>query len=94
MAVVGQVLATLLWLYWLILIGRLIFDFVQIFARSWQPRGPILVIAEAIYSVTDPPLRFLRRFIPPLKLGGVQFDLAFLILLIAVQILFNVALAL
>jgi YggT family protein len=93
-AVVGQVLATLLWLYWLILIGRLIFDFVQIFARSWQPRGPILVIAEAIYSVTDPPLRFLRRFIPPLKLGGVQFDLAFLILIIAVQILINVALAL
>ena len=94
MAVVGQVLATLLWLYWLILIGRLFFDFVQIFARSWQPRGPILVIAEAIYSVTDPPLRFLRRFIPPLKLGGVQFDLAFLILIIAVQILINVALAL
>ncbi|MEX1209484.1 MAG: YggT family protein [Candidatus Nanopelagicales bacterium] len=94
MAVVGQVLATLLWLYWLILIGRLIFDFVQIFARSWQPRGPILVVAEAIYSVTDPPLRFLRRFIPPLKLGGVQFDLAFLILIIAVQILINVALAL
>ena len=94
MAVVGQVLATLLWLYWLILIGRLIFDFVQIFARSWQPRGPILVIAEAIFSVTDPPLRFLRRFIPPLKLGGVQFDLAFLILIIAVQILINVALAL
>ena len=94
MAVVGQVLATVLWLYWLILIGRLIFDFVQIFARSWQPRGPILVVAEAIYSVTDPPLRFLRRFIPPLKLGGVQFDLAFLILIIAVQILINVALAL
>ena len=94
MAVVGQVLATVLWLYWLILIGRLIFDFVQIFARSWQPRGPILVVAEAIYSVTDPPLRFLRRFIPQLKLGGVQFDLAFLILIIAVQILINVALAL
>lgn len=94
MAVVGQVLATLLWLYWIILIGRLIFDFVQIFARSWQPSGPLLILAEAIYSVTDPPLRFLRRFIPPLKLGGVQFDLAFLILIIGVQILINVALAL
>lgn len=94
MAVVGQVLATLLWLYWIVLIGRLIFDFVQIFARSWQPSGPLLILAEAIYSVTDPPLRFLRRFIPPLKLGGVQFDLAFLILIIGVQILINVALAL
>ena len=94
MALVGQVLATFLWLYWLVLIGRLILDFVQIFARSWQPRGPLLIIAEAIYTVTDPPLRLLRRIIPPLRLGGVQFDLAFLILIIAVQILINIALAL
>jgi len=92
--VVGQVLATVLWLYWLVLIGRLVFDLVQIFARSWQPRGPLLLLAEAIYSLTDPPLRLLRRFIPPLRLGGVQFDLAFLILIIAVQILINLALAL
>jgi len=92
--VVGQVLATVLWLYWLVLIGRLVFDLVQIFARSWQPRGPILLLAEAIYSLTDPPLRLLRRFIPPLRLGGVQFDLAFLILIIGVQILINLALAL
>ena len=61
MAVVGQVLAILLWLFWLILIGRLVFDFVQIFARSWQPRGIVLVIAEVIYSITDPPLRLLDR---------------------------------
>ena len=94
MDVVGQVLATVLWLYWLVLIGRLVFDLVQIFARSWQPRGPILLLAEAIYSLTDPPLRLLRRFIPPLRLGGVQFDLAFLILIIGVQILINLALAL
>jgi YggT family protein len=91
---VGDVIATVLWLYWLVLIGRLIFDFVQIFARSWRPRGPLLFVAELIYSVTDPPLRLLRRVIPPLKLGGIQFDLAFLILIIAVQILINVALAL
>ena len=94
MAVVGQVLATLLWIYWLILIGRLVFDFVQIFARNWQPRGPLLLLAEAIYTLTDPPLRLLRKVIPPLRLGGVQFDLAFLILIIAVQILINVALSL
>jgi YggT family protein len=92
-AAVGQVIATALWLYWLVLIGRLIFDFVQIFARSWRPRGPLLIVAEIIYSLTDPPLRLLRRVIPPLKLGGIQFDLAFLVLIIAVQILINVALA-
>lgn len=93
MAAVGQVIATVLWLYWLVLIGRLVFDFVQIFARSWRPRGPLLLLAEIIYSLTDPPLRLLRKVIPPLKLGGIQFDLAFLVLIIAVQILINVALA-
>jgi YggT family protein len=91
MTIVGQVLATALWLYWLLFIGRLIFDFVQIFAKSWRPSGFILIVAEAIYSATDPPLRLLRRFIPPLRLGGVQFDLAFLIVIVILQILINVA---
>ena len=91
MSLVGQILATVLLLFWIILIGRLIFDLVQIFARSWRPTGIVLVIAEAIFSITDPPLNALRRVIPPLKIGGVQFDLAFLILIIAVQLLMNLA---
>ena len=70
---------------------RLVFDFVQIFARSWRPQGPLLLVAEAVYSATDPPLRLVRRFIPPLRLGRMQFDLAFLIVLIALQILSNLA---
>lgn len=93
MSAVGQILATALWLYWLVLIARLVFDFVQIFARQWRPTGIILIVAEAIYSITDPPLRLLRRVIPPLRLGGVQFDLAFLVLLIGIQLLIPVALA-
>ncbi len=91
MSLVGQILATVLLLFWIVLIGRLIFDLVQIFARSWRPTGIVLVIAEAIFSITDPPLNALRRVIPPLKIGGVQFDLAFLILIIAVQLLMNLA---
>jgi YggT family protein len=94
MTAVGQVLASILWLYWIVLIGRLVFDFVQVFARSWRPSGVLLLLAEAIYTITDPPLRLLRRVIPPLRLGSVQFDLAFLILLIGVQILINVVLLL
>jgi YggT family protein len=84
---VGQVLATALWLYWLVLIARLILDFVQVFARSWEPRGLLLIVAEAVYTLTDPPLRLLRRIIPPLRLGGISFDLAFLVLLIGLQLL-------
>ena len=91
MSAVGEILATILWLYWLVFIGRLIFDFVQVFARSWRPSGILLLIAEAIYTVTDPPLRLLRRVIPPLRIGGMQFDLAFLIMLIGLQIHLSVA---
>lgn len=91
MSIVGQILATVLLIFWIILIGRLIFDLVQIFARSWRPTGIVLVIAEGIFSVTDPPLNALRRVIPPIRIGGVQFDLAFLILIIAVQLLMNFA---
>ena len=91
MSAVGEILATILWLYWRVFIGRLIFDFVQVFARSWRPSGILLFIAEGIYTVTDPPLRLLRRVIPPLRIGGMQFDLAFLIVLIGLQILISVA---
>ena len=94
MSIIGQVLATILWLYWLVLIGRLIFDFIAIFARNWQPRGPLLVLAEGIFTITDPPITLIRRFVPPLRLGSVSFDLAFLIVLIGVQLLINVALML
>ncbi len=80
------ILATVLWIYWLILIGRLIFDWVQVFARDWRPKGPILVVAEAIYTMTDPPLNFLRRFIPPLRLGQISLDLSFLVLILLVGI--------
>ena len=89
MSIIGQVLATVLWLYWLILIARLILDFVRIFARSWEPRGPILLLAEFVYSITDPPLRALRKVIPPLRLGSVSVDLAFLVLILGVQLLIN-----
>jgi YggT family protein len=92
MAVIGQALATVLWLYWLVFIARLILDFVQMFARSWRPRGPILIIAEGVYTITDPPLRAIRRVIPPLRLGTVQLDLAFLIVLIGLQLLINLVL--
>lgn len=86
MSTIAGLLATLLWLYMLVLIGRLIFDWVQVFSRNWQPTGVLLVIAEAIYTVTDPPLRVLRKLIPPLRIGQVALDLSFLILILAIGI--------
>ena len=83
---VGQILILVLWLFLILLIARLVLDYVQMFARSWRPRGPMLVIAEIIYTITDPPLRALRKVIPPLKIGSVSIDLSFLVLFVLVNI--------
>lgn len=69
------------------LLGRLVLDWVQMFARGWRPKGMALVAASMIYSLTDPPMNALRRLVPPLRFGGVALDLGFLILVFAVSIL-------
>ncbi len=63
--------------------GRLIFDFVQAFARSWRPRGPILVVVSFIYTVTDKPLRFVRRFIKPISFGAIALDFGWTVVMLA-----------
>jgi len=86
-----QFVASLLYLvvlvFFLLLLVRLVLDWVQYFAREWKPTGVALVIAEATYTVTDPPLRALRRVIPPLTLGTVRLDLGFLVLMFGCSIL-------
>jgi len=77
-------------IYVLVLIARIVLDYVFMFARQWRPRGFVLVIVEGIFSLTDPPIKLLRRFIPPLRLGGISLDLAFLVLFILVQILISI----
>nr|WP_209067593.1 YggT family protein [Arthrobacter pigmenti] len=78
-------------LFQLALIIRIVYDAVQMFARGWRPRRLALVLASAIYSVTDPPIRLFRRLIPPLRLGGVSLDLAFLVVFLGATILKTVA---
>jgi YggT family protein len=85
--IVKIVLLYVLYLYLLLLLGRLIFSWVQAFSRSWSPRGPMLVVAETVFTATDPPLKFLSRFIPVLRLGSVALDLSFMVLFFAVLIL-------
>jgi len=85
MSALRQVLVLVVYLFLIALIGRLVLDWVQVLAREWRPRGALLVAAEAVYTVTDPPLKFLRRIIPPLSLGSIRLDLAFLVLMLAVS---------
>jgi len=77
--------------YLVLLIGRLILSWIQVYARTWSPRGILLVIAEGVYSATDPPLRFLRRYIPSVRLGNVALDLSFILLFLVVYVLWQVA---
>ena len=83
--VIIGVLLFVLNLFLTALICRLVLEWIQVLAREWRPRGPILVFAEGVYTVTDPPLKFLRRLIPPLSLGSIRLDLAFLVLILAVS---------
>ena len=85
-----EVLTYLLTIYLVVLVGRMIFSWVQVFARDWRPSGVLLVIAEGIFTITDPPLRFLRRFIPTVRLGMMALDLSFMVLFIVILILLEV----
>ena len=87
MEIVGSALRFALFLFMLTLFARVILGFVMSFSRDWRPRGVMLVVTEAVFSVTDPPLKFLRRFIPPLQLGQIRLDLAFLVLFFSCTIL-------
>jgi YggT family protein len=86
-----QIIAFALLLFFILLIARLVFEYVMMFARSWRPNGVVAAGLEVVYSVTDPPLKALRRLIPPLRLGNFSIDLGFMVLLFVVLILLRVA---
>ena len=90
MYIVGQVIHGLLWFFIALLWVRFVVDWVQVFARSWTPHGVILVLLEVVYSITDPPIKVLRRLIPPLRLGNFALDLSFLIVLVLAYVLLRV----
>ena len=79
-------------IYFFILLVRILYSLVNAFARDWRPRGINLIIAEIVMTMTDPPLRFFRRFIPPLRLGSVSLDLSFIVVFFIVMIIRFVAL--
>lgn len=87
---VASVVRFVVFLFFVVLLGRLVLDWVQAFARDWRPRGALLVVAEAVYTITDPPLKALRRIIPPLTLGAVRLDLAFLVLMLVTSVLMGI----
>ena len=87
MGALGSVLYSVLQLFIIILIARLVLDYVQMFARNWRPKGIALVLSEFVFTVTEKPLVFVRKFVPPLRVGSVNIDLAFILLFFGVQLL-------
>jgi YggT family protein len=89
-SVAGGLIEGLLWFFIALLWIRFVVDWVQIFARQWTPTGILLVALEVVYSITDPPIKALRRVIPPLRIGSISLDLSFLIVMIAAYVLLQV----
>lgn len=90
MGIIGIVLGTALWVYTLVLWARLVLEWVRQFRPDWRPRGVMLVIAEVTFTITDPPLKLIRRVVKPVRLGGAYIDFSWTILLVVVYILMSV----
>lgn len=90
----GWGLSVLINLYMMVLFARVILDWSQFFARGWRPTGILLVVANVLYALTDPPIHWIGRYVPPLRVGGgMAIDVGFMVLflvLIITQRLANV----
>ncbi|MBN9177060.1 MAG: YggT family protein [Microbacterium sp.] len=86
----ASVVNGLLFVYLLVLLARVILEYIPLFNREWRPKGFGLVFAEIVYTLTDPPLRFFRRLIPPLRMGPVALDLGFPLTMIIVLVLMSI----
>jgi len=89
-SVIAQILNALVLIFVLVLLVRLILDWVPMFNREWRPRGAGLVAAEIVYTVTDPPIKLFRRFIPPLRVGGIAIDFAFALTMLLCFVLLGI----
>ncbi len=82
MALIFEILGFALFLFWLLLIARVVVEFIRSFSRDWHPKGATVVVLEMIMTLTDPPVNLLRRIIPQLTIGSVRFDLSIMVLLL------------
>ena len=86
------VLYYVLFFFWLLLTARVVVELVRAFARDWRPGRAAAVALEPIYTVTDPPVKLVRRVIPMVRIGGVGLDVSIMVLLLVVFIGMRLAL--
>ena len=90
MQLVSYIIGLVLEIFLVVLFARMVLSWVPVLVRDWQPHGPLLVLAELVYSITDPPLRALRKVLKPVRVGTMSLDLAFIGLFLLVSILMQV----
>lgn len=91
-SIIATVVYVALIVFFLMMWARFILDLVRMLARQWRPRGLGLVLAEAVYTVTDPPIKLVRRVVPPLRVGGAALDFAWSIVMLVVLVLISITL--
>ncbi|MCV2491733.1 YggT family protein [Geodermatophilus sp. YIM 151500] len=87
MALFWQIVSSVLLVFLVLLFARFVADWVMVLSRNWRPSGLVAAGLEVVYTTTDPPLKAVRKVIPPLNLGSIRLDLGFMVLLIAVLFL-------
>lgn len=91
-SLVATIIYIALTIFFIVMWGRFLLDLARVFARQWRPRGFGLVVAEAVYTITDPPITAVRRVVPPVRVGGASLDFAWSIVMLAAIILISVVL--
>lgn len=87
---IAWIVHLVLLLYIFVLFARLVLEYILLFNREWRPKGAGLVVAELVYTITDPPIRFFRRLIPPLRIGTLSLDFGFALTMLIVLILMSI----
>ncbi|MDR2619792.1 MAG: YggT family protein [Propionibacteriaceae bacterium] len=87
MVSIGMTLLWVLRVYFWVLVARAILSWLPMLFDGFHPKGPALVLVNAVYTLTDPPLQWLRQWVKPVMLGGMGFDLAFIVLLLLLEVL-------
>lgn len=89
MSFVFQGIAGLLFVFLILLFARVVVSLITVLARDWRPTGPLVVVLEGVFSLTDPPVRAVRRVIPPLTLGSIRLDLGFMVVFFVTYVAYN-----
>lgn len=79
--------------FFVVMWARLVLDWMRVLRPEWRPHGAALVAAEATYAITDPPIRAVRRIIPPIRVGGARVEFSWsIVMLLCLALIWGVGL--